>query len=119
MIALAAALAMIAGQDAAAEADAMTARAERMVELIVSGDCAGAHGAVFIYGNRADLENVERYCPMSNSDIVRWDEFRPGDLAGMFTDAQLRRARSIARGEAQPSVSTGPYTPAPDEAPGE
>lgn len=111
MIALAAALTLISGQDVAAEADAMTARAERMVELIVTNDCAGAHGAVFIFGNRQDLENVERYCPMGTSDIVRWDEFRPSEIAGMFTDAQLRRARSIARGEPQPPVSTEPYDP--------
>ena len=111
MIALALAAALISGQDAASEAEFMTARAERMVELIVTGDCTGAHGAVFIYGARQDLENVERYCPMGTSDIVRWDEYRPSEIAGMFTDAQLRRARSIARGEPQPPVSNEPYDP--------
>lgn len=103
------AIALLTGQQD--NADVMVERSQRLAALIADGDCAGAHGAVFVGGDRAMLEWVERACPMGSTDVARWDEYRPADIEGMFTPAQIRTARALARGEEVP-VSTEPYDPA-------
>ena len=119
MIALAAALALFAAQEPGATVDDYTLQRQRIAALIADGDCAGAHGAAFVLADRSLLEWVEGACGMGAFDIARWDRYLPGALEGMFTEAQMRTARSIARGEPQPPVSTEPYEPAPDATPGD
>lgn len=119
MIVLAAALALIAAQEPDVTVDDRTLQRQRIAALIAEGDCAGAHGAAFVLADRHLLEWVEGACGMGTFDILRWDRYLPGSLEGMFTDAQLRRARSLGRGEPPPPLSTDPYVPAPDKTPGD
>ena len=117
MIALAAALAVFAGQEAGTTVDEYAQRRQRIAALIADLDCDGAHGAAFVLADRPLLEWVESICPMGAFDIVRWDRYLPAEFAGMFTEAQLRSARALVLGD-EPLVSTEPYEPTRDAKPG-
>lgn len=89
----------------------------RVMALIADDDCSGAHGAVFVMGDRPMLELVESVCPMGALDVARWDRYNPDQLVGMFTDAQIRASRAIADGEDVKEGASSPSDqddPAPD-----
>lgn len=118
MIALAIALAVFASQQSSTTVDEDAQRRQRIAALIADLDCDGAHGAVFVLADRPLLEWVESICPMGAFDIVRWDQYLPAEFAGMFTEAQLRSARTLVLGD-EPLVSTEPYEPTRDAKPGD
>lgn len=111
MIALAAALAVFASQEAGVTVEESAQRRQRIAALIADLDCDGAHGAVFVLADRPLLEWVESICPMGAFDIVRWDRYLPVEFAGMFTEAQLRSARALVLGD-ESLVSSEPSEPA-------
>lgn len=63
-----------------AQVDASTTTADdiqhsqrrRVMTLVREGDCAGAHGAVFVMGDGEMFDLVESQCPVAGSDLERW-----------------------------------------------
>lgn len=114
MIAFAAALALFSAQEAVPTDDSYRHQRQRLAALIAEGDCEGAHGAVFVLGDRRLLEWVETMCPLAALDLVRWHSHLPSEIDGMYTDAQVRAARALANGEEVP-VGEEPYDPRPED----